>query len=71
MVCFGFCGAECVGRGAFSLDKPTFTLVMADRWLSASNDGFKLKTMWLKWNQAPKQAALVVVISEDCSGLQF
>ena len=40
-------------------------MVMADRWLSASNDGYKLKKMWLNWNQIPKQAALAVVASED------
>lgn len=40
-------------------------MVMADRWLNASNDDYKLKKIWLNWDQIPKQAALAVVASED------
>tara|TARA_R110002074_G_scaffold170005_2_gene331905 strand:- start:41931 stop:42629 length:699 start_codon:yes stop_codon:yes gene_type:complete len=44
---------------------PPLTMVMADRWLSASNDDYKLKKTWLNWDEIPKQAALAVVTSED------
>ncbi|PHS69570.1 MAG: monofunctional biosynthetic peptidoglycan transglycosylase [Methylophaga sp.] len=44
---------------------PPVTMVMADRWLSSTNDNFKLKQQWLNWNKIPKQAALAVVTSED------
>jgi monofunctional glycosyltransferase len=44
---------------------PPVTMVMADRYLSSTNDNFKLKQQWLSWGEIPKQAALAVVASED------
>jgi monofunctional biosynthetic peptidoglycan transglycosylase len=44
---------------------PPVTMVMADRWLSSTNDSFELKQRWLSWDKIPKQAALAVVTSED------
>jgi len=44
---------------------PPITMVMADRWLNATNNDFKLKQQWLSWEDMPKQAALAVVTSED------
>ena len=44
---------------------PPVTMVMADRWLSSSNDSFKLEQQWLNWNDMPKRSALAVVASED------
>lgn len=44
---------------------PPVTMVMADRWLAASHDDFKLQQQWLSWEEIPKQAALAVVASED------
>jgi monofunctional glycosyltransferase len=44
---------------------PPITMVMADRYLSSTNDNFKLQQQWLSWDEIPKQAALAVVASED------
>jgi monofunctional biosynthetic peptidoglycan transglycosylase len=38
---------------------------MAERWLSASRDDFKLQQNWLAWDKIPKRSALAVVVSED------
>jgi monofunctional biosynthetic peptidoglycan transglycosylase len=44
---------------------PPITMMMAERWLHASDDAFVLKQTWLSWEQLPKQAVMAVVTSED------
>jgi len=44
---------------------PPVTMVMMDRWVYSDNDDFKLKQLWLSWDDIPKRAALSVVTSED------
>mgnify|MGYP003666567389 FL=1 len=43
---------------------PPITMVMADRWITSSDD-FQLRKTWLSWDEIPKHAALAVVTSED------
>ncbi|MDX1749306.1 MAG: monofunctional biosynthetic peptidoglycan transglycosylase [Methylophaga sp.] len=43
---------------------PPITMVMADRWITSSED-FQLRKTWLSWDEMPKHAALAVVTSED------
>ncbi|MCX4186930.1 monofunctional biosynthetic peptidoglycan transglycosylase [Methylophaga sp. OBS4] len=44
---------------------PPLTMVMADRWLHAGDEYFRLRQTWLSWDEIPKQAALAVITSED------
>lgn len=43
---------------------PPITMVMADRWITSTED-FQLRKTWLSWDEMPKHAALAVVTSED------
>tara|TARA_R110000787_G_scaffold107027_1_gene214828 strand:- start:1437 stop:2138 length:702 start_codon:yes stop_codon:yes gene_type:complete len=43
---------------------PPITMVMADRWITSTED-FQLRKTWLSWDETPKHAALAVVTSED------
>ncbi|AFI84574.1 monofunctional biosynthetic peptidoglycan transglycosylase [Methylophaga nitratireducenticrescens] len=43
---------------------PPITMVMADRWITSTED-FQLRKTWLSWDEIPKHAALAVVTSED------
>lgn len=43
---------------------PPITMVMADRWITSSDD-FQLRKTWLSWDEMPKHAALAVITSED------
>jgi len=44
---------------------PPITMVMADRWLAATDEQFSLQQHWLSWDELPKQAALAIITSED------
>lgn len=43
---------------------PPISMVMADRWITSSED-FQLRKTWLSLDEMPKHAALAVVTSED------